>query len=46
MSPKKRKRTTKERNIYDPKELAELGIYNDEDNDKEIDEEESWRYYG
>lgn len=46
MSPKKRKRTNKEENIYDSEELENFGIYDDEDNDEEIDEKESWRYYG
>ncbi len=46
MSPKKRKRTNKERSFYDPEELEDLGIYDDDDSDEDIDEKESWRYYG
>ena len=45
MSPKKRKRINKDDNGYNPEELEDLGIYDDE-SDEEIDEKEAWRYYG
>jgi hypothetical protein len=48
MSPKKRKRKTKEEDFYDAEELENLGIYEDEgvEDIEELDESESWRYYG
>lgn len=46
MSTKKRKRTNKEIDIYNSDELRNLGIYEDDDVEEEIDEKEVWRYYG
>ena len=45
MSPKKRKRTNRENHDYNSDELRELGIYNDDESDEEIDEKEGRRYY-
>lgn len=46
MSSKKRKRKNNVVNIHDPDELEDLGIYDDDEDSEELDEEESWRYYG
>ena len=45
MSPKKKKRRTKEEDVYNSEELESLGIFEDE-SIEELDESESWRYYG
>ncbi len=44
MPPKKRKKSVNEED-YDSKELEELGIFEDED-DEEYDEREAWRDVG
>jgi hypothetical protein len=46
MPSKKGKKTKKETKINNSDDLKNLGIFLDDDGDEEIDEKESWRYYG
>lgn len=48
MSPKKRKRLTKEGDSYNSQELEDIRIYVDDhdENDENLDEKESWRDCG
>lgn len=41
MTRKKRKKLIKEENAYDPEELADLGIFDDGENDEDFDEKEA-----
>ncbi|MFW6121696.1 MAG: hypothetical protein ACOC80_12495 [Petrotogales bacterium] len=46
MPKKKKKFIKKKENDYSPGELANLGIFEDDELDDEHDEAESWRDYG